>query len=207
MNFSPREFKLELLLRDSRRQDVLSKRLAELREQLPPPQSIAEAPTELLEYILCHQLMLTEADRALRAASIALTGDTTDVSITELPEEIVAVSTKRIKNSTKHSSATKASNKKRGVSLSRQAVASLYAAFLEICRREGKMPGWKRVSDRGQQILKRAPDLKRKREAQCLTKARTQKWIRVFQSLEPEMLNVHTPEDILKLYDLPVKRE
>lgn len=205
MNCSPREFKLELLLRDSRRQDVLSKRLAELREQLPPPQSIAEAPTELLEYILCHQLMLTEADRALRAASIALTGDTTDVSITELPEEIVAVSTKRIKNSTKHSSATKASNKKRGASLSRQAVASLYAAFLEISRRDGKMPGWKRVSDRAQQILERAPHLKE--EAQYLTKARTQKWIRVFQSLEPDMLSVHTPEDILKLYDLPVKRE
>lgn len=203
MNCSPREFKLELLLRDSRRQDVLSKRLAELREQLPPPQSIAEAPTELLEYILCHQLMLTEADRALRAASIALTGDTTDVSITELPEEIVAVSTKRIKNSTKHSSATKASNKKRGASLSRQAVASLYAAFLEISRRDGKMPGWKRVSDRGQQILKRDPHLKK--EAPNLTKARTQKWIRVFQSLEPEMLSRHTSEDILKLYDLPVK--
>jgi DNA-binding transcriptional ArsR family regulator len=147
--------------------------------------------------------MLTEADRALRAASIALTGDTTDVSITELPEEIVAVSTKRIKNSTKHSSATKASNKKRGASLSRQAVASLYAAFLEISRRDGKMPGWKRVSDRGQQILKRDPHLKK--EAPNLTKARTQKWIRVFQSLEPEMLSRHTSEDILKLYDLPVK--
>lgn len=203
MNCSPREFKLELLLRDSRTQDVISNTLAELREQLPAPQSIAEAPTELLEYILCHQLMLTEADRALRAASIALTGDTTDVSITELPKEIVAVSTKRIKNSTKHSSATKASNKERGVSLSRQAVASLYSAFLEIVRRDDKVPGWKRVSDRGQQILKRDPNLKA--EAQFLTRARTQKWIRVFQSLEPEMLSRHTPEDILKLYNLPVK--
>lgn len=205
MNCSPREFKLEFFLRDSQRHDVISKRLAELREHLPAPQSIAEAPPELLEYILCHQLMLTEADRALRTASIALTGDTGNISIAELPKEIVAVSTKRIKNSTKHSSATKTSNKERGVSLSRQAVASLYAAFLEIFRRDDKMPGWKRVSDRGQQILKRDPDLKK--EAQFLTKARTQKWIRVFQSLEPEMLSRHTSKDIWKLYDLPVKRE
>lgn len=74
MNFSPRELKLAFFLNQSGRQDVISNRLAELREQLPPPQSIAEAPTELLEYILCHQLMLNNADRALRVASIALTG-------------------------------------------------------------------------------------------------------------------------------------
>lgn len=77
---------------------------------------------------------------------------------------------KRAQMVRKHSHASKTSNISRATPLSKTARAALYASFLELYELDGKMPGWKKVSDKSKQILKRDPTLKM--ETDLITKAR-----------------------------------
>lgn len=175
--------------------------LEEIDTALPPPTEIEKrASEEVQSYCTSLKTQLIRSTVALKVALQLLNPELKKFTLENHLSAVIDEVFKRADIARKHSDATKVSNSSRATPLSKTARAVLYASFLELYELEGKMPGWKRVSDKSKQILRRDPTLKM--EADLITKARIERWIKEFKKLS-ELGLLHDSATVAALYNLP----
>jgi hypothetical protein len=177
--------------------------LEEIDTALPPPTEIEKrASEEVQSYCTSLKTQLIRSTVALKVALKLLNPELKNLALEDHLSLVIEEVGKRAQMAKKHSDATKTSNISRATPLSKTARAALYASFLELYELDGKMPGWKKVSDKSKQILRRDPALKM--EMDLITKARVERWIKEFKKLS-ELGLLHDSATVATLYNLPKK--